>query len=212
MEYREMRQHSRKFNIGFGLTTEDIIFLHCANTLLSRTALTAYRDAIMSFGPGNILVSDSQRQQMDGPNGEPLDWFYYKSRDYAKEVAAQFGIEKLLDLWPSSLVGFMAFPIKDFSLIDCGFTQMLHREDWLPWDEDFDECGSWHALTEWGYRLIEVEGKQLWVLRGMTAWHLPRADEHIQPINLEQTMASQRILEAKIPSMPSEYMVEDCPS
>uniref|UniRef100_A0A6M3XDT2 Putative glycosyltransferase n=1 Tax=viral metagenome TaxID=1070528 RepID=A0A6M3XDT2_9ZZZZ len=183
-------QWSKKFNLAFEQITGDAVMLLSAGFLMHRVALEVMEVALRSLGRGNIVVSDSQRQQMDDAGGNPKDW--YQQTVY--EVAKEDGVPYIVSL----LGPYLVFRETNYMLIDCGFFQALHAVDWIPWDEEFDEVGAWHAIVEWGYRLIKVHKKQLWIHRSLLAWHQP---VHIGgPSRSEaQIKASQQLLLEKVP-------------
>lgn len=85
------------------------------------------------------------------------------------------------------------FQITNPHLVDEGFMNLMWAADWLPWDEEFDRVGAWHAVVEWGHRLMQNEVK-VWIRRDLHAEHQER---HPRPEWLSQTQASEGILRGK---------------
>lgn len=192
---RDKPQWAYKFNKAIEYVDGDKVLLLCANWLLAPYALQIMERGLDTVGPGYIVVSDSQRQQMSDGRGTSVDWF--------KGVFIEKNRHTCLPVLDGP---FPLFRVENYSYIDSGFLTAIHKVDWLPWDEEFDEVGGWHAVIEWGYRLMEVEHKRLVVLRGIIAWHQPtRFTEVCDPGPLqEQTKASQRLLARKVPGVSPE--------
>lgn len=91
--------------------------------------------------------------------------------------------------------------IGDLPLWDSGYLEALFRQDWLPWDEEFDPApddqsatkGAWHATTEWHARL-QRKGMRCWTRNDVTAHHLERQES---PEWVRQVWLSLPLLRSK---------------
>ena len=183
------------FNTAFKKVTGDAIMLLCANWLLARYALEAMQLGLEQAGPGHIVVSDSQRQQMSSALGEPIDWY----GDFARRClpVTNYVLPSMGEL---AMFQVPTDTLAQVSQIDVGYLTILHKEDWLPWDEEFDTVGGWHAVVEWGFRQLVDHNRKLMVLRGLLAWHQPTGFTFNTSKGqwIEQTKQSEAMLTRKL--------------
>jgi len=166
---------SRKFNAAHRIAKGDAFHLLCSNWSLEPEWIQKMGDWLEDLGPGNVVSADNARKNMGDESGNTYDFFAaYPDR----------------------------FEAPSFYHIDEGFLTILHMQDWVDFDEDFDPKpddlsetkGAWHAVSEWGYRLIVKNGCKLWIRRDMKAEH---ADYHPHPGGITQTYASEALMREK---------------
>jgi len=196
LPYRQgLPQWGRKYNEAIQAVTGDTVMLLCANWLCARYMLEYMQMALTRLGEKAIVVSDSQRQQMDDAQGLPVDWFQNTANQFVGQV--EYPIPYLDGKA-------MMFETQNHNLIDMGYLLLMRTQDWIPWDEEFDKVGAWHSVIEWGWRLLNKHDMHLWILRGLLAWHQPAGFNFIPGKWLTQTKESQRMLATKIPNQPAE--------
>ncbi len=145
---------ARKFNTGFKHSVGDAIVLLCSNWCLEPGWVEKMVDMMERRGNDCIICCDNSRRYIDNGSGNMIDWF----AGYPDE-----------------------FRSSDPNMMDSAFLMMIHRDSWLPWDEDFDpdpdkldewvDKANWHGITEWAHRLMR--NNQLWIKRGLKADHIP---------------------------------------
>ncbi len=163
-----------KFNTAYEKCTGDAICILCSNWKLGPNWIQRMAQWLEELGPGNVISSDNARKSMGDAEGKLYDFFAERPT---------------------------IFQETNFMLIDEGFLTMIHKESWLPWDEDFDPAvddmsedkGNWHGVSEWGYRLL-IHGVKLWIRRDLEAWHQPRGNREKW---ISQTRNSEAILRSK---------------
>ncbi len=193
---------SRKFKAGLEIAKGDIIVTLCANWCLAEDWVEKMTDMMERRGKHCILICDNARHAMGEADSDPED----KGRpvyDWYQRYA-----DPKWDIRPDgSRIIPKEFREHNFMLIDAGFLMMIHRDFWLPWDEEFDPPpedvartkGAWHAVSEWGHRMLRSSGRgmEMWVKRDLEAHHLEmpsRGDDSWKV----QTEWSTRLLEKKI--------------
>ena len=170
---------SRKFNKGFEIATGDALVILCANWCLGKDWIEKMTDMMVRRGNHCILVCDNARQAMGEAGSDPgdktrplYDWYQrYPDKRWDRRSDGSWIIPD-------------EFREGNFMLVDTGFLMMVHRDYWLPWDETADppaddpsqwpEKGAWHAVSEWGYRMLVSSGRdmEMWVKRSLDANHL----------------------------------------
>lgn len=169
-------QFAKKFNEGFRCVIGDKILILCSNWILEPNILEEMSRTLAVVGKGNMIASDAARKVMGNEKGEQYDWF----AGYPNFFELTHGDGKRL--------------VMPWDYVDEGFLNMLWKDDWLSWDEEFDQVGAWHAVVEWGYRLIK-NGLRLWIRRDLNAFHQERSP---RPEWIDQTHESDKLLRRKI--------------
>ena len=188
-------QWSKKFNTAYKHVTQEMILILCSNWVLEPKWLKEIAGILETLGKGNMVAGDSARADMGDQDGSRYDWFA--------------GFPDLF-LIPNPFHGIMPdfkrveeVPgAKDYvyrmsqywDYMDEGFLNLMWKDDWLPWDEDFDAVGAWHAVCEWGFRL-SINGLRLWIKRGFKAGHGTR---HPFPQWIDQNKESYELYVRKI--------------
>lgn len=176
--------YSANYNACFEVSSGDAIVLLCSNWILAPNWLDEQAKWLSELGQGNLVTTENDRRALVRAVGEaPRDWF----ADYPKR-----------------------FEYNDPNYID-NAKLMIHRQDWLPFDVDFDppvdnskrEAGNMHGLIEWGARQIVKNRLHFWFRRDLQMLHQrsPRSEEDVA-IRIAQEGWSRRIFDSKIRIAP----------
>lgn len=142
---------SRQYNQAFARSTGEILLLLCPHWVLAPDWVAKMLAWLIELGPGNLVSTTNDRHHLPrAEGGPPEDWF----ADYP-----------------------MCFLTTEWQLFDHAKV-LLYRQDWLPFDEDFDcpeddlsgEHGSNHGLVYWAWQQ-QRQGRQLWLRRDMQMEH-----------------------------------------
>jgi hypothetical protein len=167
-------QFSSKFNQAAMYAQGDMLMILCSNWVLGENTLFQMVDTLNILGKNAMLSGDNARQHMRGESGEEFDW--WQGQPTLFEITNGDGRAQ-----PSDYV-------------DEGFLTVLRKENWLVWDEEFDKVGAWHAVVEWGYRLLQ-SGVRHYIRRDLEAVHQERTP---RPEWLDQTAESDILLRSKL--------------
>lgn len=188
-------QWSKKFNDAYPHVTEDMILILCSNWILEPRWLEEMVKDLEGLGKGNMVAGDSARQGMGDGQGNTYDWFagfpdFFLVPNLLCGIFSDFKrVEEV-----EGAKDFVYQMNKYWDYMDEGFLNLMWKEDWLVWDEDFDQIGAWHAVCEWGFRLF-YEGLKLWIRRDLKATHQER---HPLPEWLDQTSESHKLYLKKL--------------